>query len=308
MSSVLVTGAGGFLGRHLCSALSSEHEVIGADLGDVEPVVGIAWKQVGMGDCLSTLVRQISPDLVVHAAFINRKPAEWSANRYINDALAVNLPFFETMAETARRLILVSSSAVYGKAEGCNMIDEITPLRPISPYGLAKLFQEEIAWYFSRSGLEVSIVRPFNLSGPGQKKGMLFPDLVYQGWAAFSGGTAELRMRHRKTSRDWVDVRDAAQAISLIADDFRPGEVFNIASGKCVSLMHLTQEIKKLCRPVNLEVVETEAELAETDVLSQRGSYKKIEAAYGWQPEVSWEKSLGDLWDEVSLLHSDPAN
>lgn len=304
MSSVLITGAGGFLGRYLCSALSNKHKVIGVDLGDVEPVLGIVWKQVGMGDCLSTLVRQISPDLVVHAAFINRKPAEWSVNRYIDDALAVNLPFFKTMAETARRLILVSSSAVYGKAEGCSVIDEMTPLRPISPYGLAKLFQEETARYLSRSGLEVSIVRLFNLSGPGQKKGMLFPDLVYQAWTALSGETAELRMRHKKTSRDWVDVRDAARAISLIADDFRPDEVFNVASGKSVSLEQIAEEIEKLCRPVNLKVVETETELDRTDALTQCGSYRKIESAYGWQPEVSWKKSLGDLWNEVSLLHS----
>lgn len=304
MKSVLVTGAGGFFGKHLCSALSKLHEVIGVDLVDVEPVSGIAWERVGSGKALSTLVKQISPDLVVHAAFINRKPPKWSLYRYIDNALAVNLPLFETIAETEVRLILVSSSAVYGKADGCTVIDEITPLRPMSPYGLAKLFQEEAARYFTRFGLEVSIVRSFNLSGPGQRKGMLFPDLVYKACAALSGETAELRMRHRKTSRDWVDVRDAARAVSLIAEDFRPDEVFNVASGKSVSLEQITQEIQRLCHPVNLEVVETETELARTDALTQCGSYSKIEAAYGWQPEVSWKMSLGDLWNEVRFLHS----
>jgi nucleoside-diphosphate-sugar epimerase len=304
MRSVLITGAGGFLGRYLCLALSNENEVIGVDLEDVQPVPGIVWKQISTGDYLSTLVKQISPDLVVHAAFINRKPAKWSIKRYIDATLDVNLPLFETMADATRRLILISSSAVYGKADGYNVIDEMTPLRPISSYGLAKLFQEEAAQYFSNFGLEVSIVRLFNLSGPGQQKGMLFPDLVYQACATLSAGIAQLRMKHRKTSRDWVDVRDAARAIALIASDFRPTEVFNVASGKIVSLEQLTQEIEKLCRPVKLEIIETDAKLANTDALTQCGSYGKIAAAYGWQPEISWKNSLGDLWNEVNLLNS----
>ena len=296
MSSLLVTGAGGFLGRYLCSHLAKDYHVVGAALKDDEPVSGVEWKIVEKGDGLARLVRDICPELVVHAAFVNRKPPDLNKQQYLDGILAVNLPLFETLAGINGKLVLISSSAVYGKAEGRGLIDETCPLRPISLYGLGKVFQETVAQYCGRMGLRISITRLFNLCGPGQKEGMVLPDWVGKAWAVAKGKVLELQVKHRMGSRDFVDVRDAAKAIILIAGDFRSGEVFNVASGEAVSLLEISEELTRLC-PVPLNIKEAEPNPSESDVLIQRGSFEKIQSTYGWKPTIHWRQSLKDLWD-----------
>ena len=172
----LVTGAGGFLGRHLCPLLTEGYQVLGADLAGVEPPRGVRWETVEEDRGLADLVREIRPGVVVHAAFVNRKPPEWTDLRYLEETLTENVALFETLTEVKGKLLLVSSSAVYGNGQGRERIDETCPRRPISLYGLAKTIQEAAAQFHGALGLEVEIARLFNLSGPGQKPGMLLPD------------------------------------------------------------------------------------------------------------------------------------
>ena len=85
-------------------------------------------------------------------------------------------------------------------------------------------------------------------------------------------------------------------AIALMVHDFKSGEVFNVSSGKAVSLVQVSEELEKLC-PVPLRIVETEPKPSETDALSQHGSFNKIESTYGWHPTIDWRQSLKDLWN-----------
>ena len=245
---------------------------------------------------MARLAQEVVPDVVIHAAFVNRKAPNLSDRQYLDKMIAINLPLFETLAGINGKLLLISSSAVYGKAEGKKLIDERCSLHPITLYGLAKVFQETLARYYSVMGLKVSIARLFNLSGPGQKRGMILPDWVSQAWAVATGKASELEIRHRKANRDFVDVRDATRAIALMARDFKSGEVFNVASGEAVSLVKVSEEIKRLC-PAPLKIVERGSKPSETDALTQRGSFHKIEYAYGWRPTIDWRQSLKDLWD-----------
>jgi GDP-4-dehydro-6-deoxy-D-mannose reductase len=296
MTTVLVTGAGGFLGRYLCHFLPKESHLVGAALEDVEPVSGVEWKIVEEGGGLAHLVREMCPELVVHAAFVNRKPPDLNPKQYLDGILAVNLPLFETLADINGKVLLISSSAVYGKSEGNGQIDETFPFRPISLYGLAKVFQETAAQYYGSRGLRISVARLFNLSGPGQREGMVLPDWVSQAWAVAKGKDLELQIKHRKGSRDFVDVRDAARAITLMARDFKSGEVFNVASGESVSLEEISEELRRLC-PVPLNILEMEPNPSDRDVFAQRGSFKKIQSTYGWHPTIDWRRSLKDLWE-----------
>jgi nucleoside-diphosphate-sugar epimerase len=294
--TVLVTGAGGFLGQHLCPLLADNWDVLGVDLPGVESIPTVRWSEVDSPGELAQLVRLNHPTLVIHLAFMNRKTPGSTDGQYLEDILSVNLPFFEAMAKTRSRLLLISSSAVYGNTGRKAVIDETYPLQPVSLYGLAKAYQELAAQYFSGYGLEVCTVRLFNLCGPGQKRGMLLPDWIAQARAVVRGEAAEFKIKHRRTSRDFVDVRDAAKAVALIALEFKPGEIFNVASGQAVSLMSVSEELQKLC-PSPLKIVETEIHSDEEDVLIQCGSFDKINTAYGWHPSINWRQSLKDMWD-----------
>jgi GDP-4-dehydro-6-deoxy-D-mannose reductase len=300
MDTILITGAGGFLGQYLCCLLAKEYYVVGADLPEVKPVYDVEWKTVSEDGGLARLVPEIGPDMVIHAAFVNHKPQCYIDRQYLDKVIAVNLPMFEAMARINGKLLLISSSSVYGNSQTGKPIDETYPLRPISLYGLAKVLQETMAWYYSVFGLKVCIARLFNLSGPNQKCGMLLPDWVSQVCAIANGKTTELKIKHRKASRDFVDVRDASIAIALMARDFKSGEVFNVSSGKAVSLVDVGKELEKLC-PVPLKIVETESKPSETDALIQHGSFDKIESTFGWRPVIDWRQSLKDLWNSYRL-------
>ena len=296
MDTILVTGAGGFLGRYLCKTFKNTHRVVGVDLAGIEPVLHMEWLTMNKENDLSRAVSKIRPDIVVHAAFINRKPPSLPILDYINNVISVNLPLCEVISEVKAKLLVVSSSAVYGKGLGQTLIDEECPLKPVTVYGFAKTVQEMAAKYYCNMGLMLCIVRLTNLCGPGQGLGMVLSDWVKQATDVVAGKASELKVRHRSTSRDFVDVRDATMAIKLIAEDFPVCEVFNISSGEAVSLKNISQELEKMCS-VPLKIVETEPDKSPTDIEVQRGSYDKMKSRYRWKPEISWRDSLKDMWN-----------
>lgn len=296
MNTVLITGAGGFLGRHLCKLFVKDCHLIGADLTNVKPADNIEWKLIDTEDGLASITYHTRPDIVIHAAFPKYAVSDLTEHRYISEITRANLQLFKAIAAINGKLLLISSSAVYGHAQGSRLIHESCPLQPSSIYGLAKMLQEMMAQYYSSQGLELLIARPFNLIGPGQKRGMILPDWVSQALDICNGKASELKVKHRQSCRDFVDVRDAARAIILMSDNFNDGEVFNISSGKAVSLMDVSHELERIC-PIPLKIVETESKRCKTDVLTQHGSFDKIEAACGWRPMINWQRSLKDLWD-----------
>lgn len=299
MDTALVTGAGGFLGRHLCPSLAKCFRVVAVDMAGVEPVPQTEWIIAEQRSDLARTVFEVRPSIVIHAAFINRKPVDLSDAQYINNILSVDLPLFEAMANTEAKLLLISSSAVYGYAGQRKIIDESCQLKPVSIYGLGKSIQETTAQYCANQGLKVCILRPFNFLGPGQKPGMLIPDWIKKVTEIAAGKGNILKVRHRKTSRDFVDVRDASKAIVLVASDFSDGEIYNISSGKSLDLMDISLELQRLC-PIPMKIEETEPDLHLPDVPFQRGSFKKIHSRYGWKPRISWRDSLKDIWDSYN--------
>ncbi len=293
---VLITGAAGFLGRHLCVRLAGRHRVAGADVvAFSDPAGRFMVSRVGPGDGLARLAAKVQPAITVHTAFINRKDTRWSDDEYLERVASVDLPLFEVLTGIGSRLLLIGSSAVYGEAADYDPIDERCPLAPVSLYGRAKVAQENQARHAADLGLKVCIVRLFNLIGPGQGAGMLLPDWVRQAVRIKKGETGQMAIRHRRTSRDFVDVRDAADAIAALVEDFQNGEVFNVASGRLVGLRDIGEELQRLC-PGQLEFVESEPDVAAGDARAQRGAFGKLRETTGWSPRRDWVESVRDVW------------
>lgn len=301
MAEILVTGAAGFLGRHLCAELATRgHHVIAAAAtfdgtpADVVPVTVDANEPTAFAE----VVARLKPEVVIHAAFRNRKTATQSDLGYLSIAQAGDMPLFKACGQVGVRLILISSSAVYGAAEGRELIDETCPVRPVTIYGLAKAEQEMLAQYSeTTSELKLMTVRLFNLIGPGQDLGMVMPDWVSRAILIARGAEPVLRVNNRSSARDFVDVRDAVRAISMLVDDFRPGTVLNVASGTSVNLAEISNALMTLC-PRPFTVKETAPLLSSTDVPSQRGDYARLRNGWGWTPRISWLQSLRDVWQQ----------
>ena len=321
---VLVAGAGGFLGGHLVEALDGAWDVVGVgrskapeNLSEVSTVCWLRCKDSTEG--LAEAARSVRPDLVVNAAFVNRKPADQSDHEFLASNQGVHLALFEACAEMDIPVLLTSSSAVYGEGDGQAALTEASPRRPVSLYGLAKTQQELQAEHVHRSrGLRLCIARLFNLLGPGRGLGTVVHDWVSQ-IAAFPRHDAReepptLTVRNRETARDFVDPRDAAGALALLADriagrcdDSIRGEslggdsleIFNVASGRSVSLRELDAYLQELSSR-HYEVIETHPSPGKADAKAQRGDAGRLRRACGWQPQTDWRQSVRDVWEQYT--------
>ena len=239
MSIVLVTGANGFLGRHVSRVAAMQgHHVIGIGHGDWSEE---HWREWGLSEwyeldvTLASLVSRAGrPDLLVHCAgsssvgFSFENPAQ-DFERTVVTTLDV-LEYLRTSTpETA--LVFPSSAAVYGCATSWPISEE-SALGPISPYGVHKRIGEDLCRSYSDSyGLRVAIVRIFSAYGVELRKQLLW-DACRKSMAGDYrfGGTG-------RETRDWVNGEDVARLLLIAGDHAVPGAaIVNGASGTEVAV------------------------------------------------------------------------
>lgn len=239
MANILITGAHGFIGRHLARWLSRQgHVVAGLGHGIWPAAEAASWGVVRWlnGDIQSGNLRLLqqaggTPEVVYHLA----------GGSSVGLALAnPREDFFRTVTTTAEllewlridapqaRLVAVSSAAVYGSHHH-GPISEIATLSPYSPYGHHKRIMEELCRSYAASyGLRVSIARLFSVFGAELKKQLLW-DLCTRLAAdtqplVLGGSGSELR--------DWTDVRDVVRALDLVSRLASPDvTVMNVGTG-----------------------------------------------------------------------------
>lgn len=224
MGEALVTGAHGFVGRHVARALAAAgHRVAGLGHGDwaTEPPAAwglSAWHAADV-DGESLAEHAGAPDIIVHCAgsgsvpYSLERPRE-DFRRTVDATLAV-LDFARQHAPAAR-IVIPSSAAVYGLAETLPIRVD-APLRPLSPYGVHKKMAEDLARsYATHFGVSVALVRLFSVYGPGLRKQLLWDacrkiaDGRDRGEGARFGGDG-------RETRDWLHVEDAAALLVAAA-------------------------------------------------------------------------------------------
>lgn len=301
---LLITGASGFVGGALAGhALAEGAAVFGLSRRDVS-AQGVTTLRADLDDvaAVAAAVDACAPDYVVHLAA--RTPANsfgigeegWLRD---NPLWTRNLLEAVRLGAPAARTLVVSSSAVYGGARSDEPIVETTPLRPANLYGVSKAAQELVASrYAAEYGLRVLCARPFNLVGPGEPRGMLTSTMAAQVVAIAAGAAPPIvRMRHRATSRDFTDVRDAARAYWALLDKGEDGDVYNVCSGVATPIGTIVEALLRAAG-VAATIEETGGQPGRGDVLTQRGSAAKIAADTGWAPALSLERSVTDLLRE----------
>ncbi|MBI2170154.1 MAG: NAD-dependent epimerase/dehydratase family protein [Actinobacteria bacterium] len=222
---VVVTGSAGFLGRHVVAALSARgHDVTGLDLRAPDP-----REQADIRHPLSPSHFD-DADVVVHLAALGGvRPSLADPNRYHDtNVVGTARVLAAARAAGARRVILASSSSVYGQCPG--PASETRAPRPLSPYAHTKLAAEALGAAYSCRSFEVVVVRPFTLFGPGQRADMLIGRLL----------TGE-RLELWDFERDFTPVSSAAHAIAeaCVARLGAPYSVFNLGTGAPVGARRL---------------------------------------------------------------------
>ena len=220
MTYALVTGAHGFVGRHVARLLGRMGcSVVGLGHGDWTDDSPQAWglERWRSGDVDGETLAEHGgvPDLVVHCAgsgsvpYSLERPRE-DFRRTVEATLAV-LDFARLHAPAAR-VVLPSSAAVYGRAKMMPIAVDAS-LKPLSPYGVHKKMAEDLARsYATHFGVRVAIVRLFSVYGPGLRKQLLWDACrkIVAGTTSFGGDGHE--------TRDWLHVEDAAALLAAAAE------------------------------------------------------------------------------------------
>ncbi len=240
---VLVTGAGGFSGRHLTAYLSANLSVK-IYCASVTPRCETGWLFCDMTqkEAVSDLVSQVMPDQIYHLAGLNT--GDYDSDYRANVLSTRNL--LETIIETQRRcrILLVGSSAEYGLVpEEDNPVKEDHALAPMSVYGLTKVYQTYLMrFYYSFHNLDVVMARSFNLLGRGAPPS-LFIGRVYEQIEAFQAGrTAKILVGNLENRRDYIPIEEAVRYYALIMQRGKRGEIYNVGSGTSIPIRDLLNQ------------------------------------------------------------------
>lgn len=286
----LVTGATGFVGKHLVAHLHAfGDEVIGVD------------RECDITDLASVqaVVKSTQPDVVFHLAAFSSVGESWKYAELCHD-VNVNgtsnvLAALRDYAPTAQTLV-VSSSDVYGIVQESDLpIAESQPLRPVNPYAESKVAAEQVSLRaVEEFGQEVVVVRPFNHIGPGQSTQFVVPALASRLLEAARTHRREIIVGDLTARRDFCDVRDVVRAYRLLATGNFAGQVFNVASGQDISLGEVAQWLVDEIAP-GCELVVDENLLRPVELPVMRGDSSKLLSAVGWRSEIDLWTSLRDV-------------
>jgi nucleoside-diphosphate-sugar epimerase len=197
-----------------------------------DPRYGYVALDVRDAGAVADLARDVAPDAVVHAAAALRD-APWEDLLQSNVVATLGLVRGLAAAPGRPRVVIVSSGSVYGAGRGVLPLAEDGPVEPYDPYGATKRAAEDVARVAAAdAGLPLVVARVFNLVGPGLQERHL-PGMLAARISAIARGLAppKLELGPLSATRDFVDVRDAATAIVLIASAPAPPPMVNVASG-----------------------------------------------------------------------------
>lgn len=303
--TVVVTGAGGFIGSALVERLVSEGAHVRAmlrytsraDQGCLADVpesvlaeVEITHGDVRDFDAVRTVLR--GANAVFHLAALIGIPYSYEHPQEVVDTNVLgssNVLLAARDLPELERIVLTSTSEVYGSALRVP-IDEDHPLQAQSPYSATKIAADALGISFNRSfGLPVTIVRPFNAYGPRQSARAVIPTIISQ---AFAGRTLELGTLD--TTRDFTFVEDTARGfVAVAAADAAVGQVVNVGSGVEVRIGDVVTKVGEIVGR-RLDVAEDDRRMRPTssEVSRLLSDNSKAARLAGWKVEVSLDEGL----------------
>jgi GDP-4-dehydro-6-deoxy-D-mannose reductase len=287
---VLVTGASGFVGRHMIGLLREAGIEAGATGREERPAwlpQGIEWFRVDLTDAATLSALPPKWWGVVHLA-ADTVPAGFRSIQPLLDNIAMTANLLDHL--DAARILITSSCHVYGASQ--TPLKETSPILPRGRYGMSKHLTEQTALAMLGKH-DVRIARPFNHIGSGMREALAIPSLIRR---IREGGSQDpVRMQGRNSTRDFIDVRDIVSAYLAILSLDTPGErIFNVCSGVPQTMKDVVQAALGILgqdRPVVFAEVSNSAD--DTDYLV--GDPGRIRSVTGWRPRHTLEDSLRTL-------------
>ena len=287
---VFVTGGSGFVGGWLRAHLEASGDTV------EDPFVELTDTAA-----LRDAVAAVRPEAIYHLAALTHVGDSWDDPEQTFQVNAVGTLHLLEIARTLDPLptvLLVCSAEVYGTVSPAELpLTESSELRPVTPYAASKVAAEYLGLQAHLAhGLPVVRVRAFNHVGPGQSERFVVSSLARQIALAERGDAPSLEVGNLTPRRDFTDVRDVVRAYRLLVERGAPGEVYNVCSGRDISVEELAQRM--LARAgLDLEVKVDPALARPVEIPVLRGDPARLHDATGWKPEISLDDTLGDVLD-----------
>lgn len=303
MSTYLITGISGFVGRHLVSCILQKDKnacIYGVgkraccDLGTHYFRMDLKNQEQ-----VSRLLKKVRPDFIIHLASMSSVQESWNNPQEcfdVNANVIINVLTAVKDNNLSSRILTVGSSEVYGNYPEHEMpLKETYPLNPISPYAVTKLFQENICKVYADSfGLDIVMTRSFNHFGAGQDDKFFIPSLVKQLLEIKNGDKKTLLVGNIDIKRDFIHVNDVAEIYYKLLYDGKKGEVYNVCSGKPVLLREIVTHCCSILN-INPEIIVDRQRVRPNDIYVIYGDNSKVKSVTGWQQKYFLESSLKDI-------------
>ena len=308
-SVVLVTGGAGFIGSHLVDRLLEEgfrvRVVDNFFSGDQKNLAQhknnklfeFVEGDIRDFDLVKTVIKGV--DFVLHQVALVSVPRSCEDPVLSNEINVIGtLNLLQACVDVdVKRFVFTSSCALYGDSDNLP-IKEDFPVNPLSPYALDKYACEEYARIFCETyGLETVGLRYYNVYGPRQKVGY-YSGVISVFINCFLNNKSPTVFGDGNQSRDFVNVKDVVNANLLaLAKENISGEVFNISSGKRISINSIIKIIQKVMDKKS-EIFY--AEPRSGDVEHSFADIKKAQKILGYKPSVNFEEGLREVVDWYS--------
>lgn len=273
---ILVTGAGGFIGRALVSYLKRRGESVrGVSSGELD----VADRKMVEGFSLASIGH------VVHLAGKTFVPRSWEEpGEFLETNMAGTLHMLEACRKHDVPMTYISAY-IYGQPERIP-IRETDPIRPNNPYAKSKYMAEELcAFYAQQFGVRVSIIRPFNVYGAGQKRDFLIPQIIGQAMEEEC-----IRVMDLAPKRDYIYLDDLLEAIFLTVKNVQDYDVFNIGSGISHSVGEVIETVQRILGTD--KPVECRNETRRNEMNNVVADISHAESVLGWHPSHTLEQGL----------------
>lgn len=311
MEKYLITGFSGFVSKHFLEYLDSlgkSVSVLGVDVNEPQfdytsyGQLKCSFQSLDLLDSgkLNKILYDFQPAYILHLASYSSVAFSWKnpLNSFAN-----NTNIFLSLLEQVRglglrcRILSVGSSEEYGNVSPHDLpLLETSPLKPLSPYAVARVSQEMLSKvYVDGYGLDIILTRSFNHIGPGQREVFVVSSFAKQLTAIkINGAPAQLVTGDLSIVRDFLDVRDVVRAYHTLFMKGRQGEIYNICSGTGTSLEKIILQMEHLLG-IKVEKVVDKSLVRPNDNPIIIGSNAKIRRETNWEIKYDLTKSLADI-------------